>query len=282
MFDTGPRPTSPSRTMSRASQPYSPPVDRLLTLGEAPARAREWPDYLEFGLGKEHVSDLVRMATDEDLLWTDSGGAEVWAPIHAWRALGQLRAEEAIGPLVDFLPDLEEIEWGLEEFPVVFGMIGPPALARLSAYAADASNDLWTRIAAVEGLREIGEVHPAARGEGVAALVRVLEKWYRNDETLNGFLIHYLVGLGAVEAAPLMEQAFAAERVDLMVQGDWEDVQVDLGLLPERRTPRPGWHVPPIRGGTAPRPPRRPSGGNKPKAKRKMAAQARKRNRRRK
>jgi hypothetical protein len=32
-----------------------------------------------------------------------------------------------------------------------------------------------------------------------------------------------------VEAAPLIERAFAAKRIDLSVMGDWEDAQVELG-----------------------------------------------------
>ena len=34
----------------------------------------------------------------------------------------------------------------------------------------------------------------------------------------------------------MMEQAFAANSVELFVAGDWEDVQVELGLLPARKT----------------------------------------------
>jgi len=270
--------------MPEMSELYSPPVDRLLTLGEGPARAHPWPDYLEFGLHQEHVPDLIRMVTDDTLLWADSDSPEVWATIHAWRALGQLRAEEAVQPLVDLLPEVEDSDWAMEELPVVFRMIGPPAMQALSTYAADSANELWTRIAAARGLREIVEEHPGVRDEVVAVLIQILEKWYRNDETLNAFLIHDLVELRATEAAPLMEQVFAEGRVDLAVRGDWEDVQVDLGLLPERRTPRPRFLGAPRWGRDAPQPARRSGGKAKAKVntKRKMAAQSRKRNRRRK
>lgn len=268
--------------MSQTPGSYTPPVDRLLTLGEDPARARPWPNYLEFGLQKEHATELTRIVTDDDLLWASGDDPGVWAPIHAWRALGQLGAEEAVQPLVDLLPELEDFDWALEELPVVFGMIGPPAVGALAEYAADSTHELWTRIAAARGLKEIGEAHPAVHAETVAALVQMLEKWYRNDETLNAFLIHYLVDLRATEAAPLIEQVFAEERVDLIVRGDWEDVQVELGLIPERRTPRPRLLGGPRRGGEAPQPPRISRSGTKAKMKRKMAAQSRKRNRRRK
>jgi hypothetical protein len=58
---------------------------------------------------------------------------------------------------------------------------------------------------------------------------------------LNGCLISDLIDLKAVEAAPLMARAFEARRVDLSVAGDWEDVQVELGLLAQRETPQPNY-----------------------------------------
>ena len=73
---------------------YAKPVSRLLTLGDV-RKQREWHDYAALGLTAAHVQDLVRMALDEDLLWADSEDVVVWAPLHAWRALGQLRAGEA-------------------------------------------------------------------------------------------------------------------------------------------------------------------------------------------
>jgi len=41
-----------------------------------------------------------------------------------------------------------------------------------------------------------------------------------------------------VEAAPLIERAFAAEKVDESVAGDWEDVQIEFSLLAHRTKPR--------------------------------------------
>ena len=47
---------------------YTSPVDKLLTYGDC-RELREWPNYLELGFGQEHVSDLIRMATDNELFW---------------------------------------------------------------------------------------------------------------------------------------------------------------------------------------------------------------------
>jgi hypothetical protein len=189
-----------------------------------------WPNYLELGLGPEQIPELIRMATDEDLNWADSDSLEVWAPLHAWRTLGQLHAEAAIEPLLSLFETLEESDWAMEELPEVFGMIGPAALPALAAYIADVSYDEDARISAISSVEKIGTRWPEARPASVALLVEQLEWFAENEPEVNGFLILGLVELHATEAASLMERAFAARSVDPIVLGDWEDVQVELGL----------------------------------------------------
>ena len=80
---------------------YQQPVDKLLTCGmNGWITPDKWPDYRKLGIGPEHIPDLIRMATDEELNEANEQNTEVWAPMHAWRALGQLRAVEAIEPLL--------------------------------------------------------------------------------------------------------------------------------------------------------------------------------------
>jgi HEAT repeat protein len=93
------------------SETYRDPVAQLLTLGDPRQEGRmasEWRDYPALGLTAEHVPELVRMTLDKDLHWTALEGAEVWAPLHAWRALGQLRAESAIEPLLRLLNRIDD------------------------------------------------------------------------------------------------------------------------------------------------------------------------------
>jgi hypothetical protein len=62
---------------------YPSPVDKLLTYGDC-RNFTTSPNYIEeLGLSSEHIPDLIRMATDEQLHWTDSDSLEVWAAIHA-------------------------------------------------------------------------------------------------------------------------------------------------------------------------------------------------------
>ncbi len=210
---------------------YQAPVDKLLTYGESDLiTPDEWPDYRELGIGPEHIPDLIRMAMDEELHEADSQSTEVWAPLHAWRALGQLRAVEAVEPLLGLFDRLEYDDWVGEELPAVFGMIGPAALPALAAYSADLSHDDSSRISAISSIKAIGKRWPDAKGECIALLEERLEGFEENEPDVNGFIVLALVELEAKEAAPLIERAFDEGYVDPIVMGDWDDVQVELGL----------------------------------------------------
>jgi hypothetical protein len=221
---------------------YQPPVERLLTFGESDRiRPDDWPDYRELGIEPEQIAELIQMATDEALHEAAAESPKVWAPLHAWRALGQLRAVEAVEPLLELFDRLEDDDWVHEELPVVFGLIGPAALPALAAYLADLSHTDSSRISAIASIEEIGKRWPDARGEALAILVERLERFEENEPDVNAFLVEALVELGAKEAAPLIERAFAEGYVDPIVMGDWEDVQVELGLKSaEEVAPRQG------------------------------------------
>ncbi len=219
---------------------YPPPVAWLLTLGDPrkldkpTLESRGWPNYLGHGLGPASIPDLIRLVGDEVFNEGDPDSPQVWGPLHAWRALGQLHATEAVAPLLDVLSNNEGDDWVHEELPRVFALIGPAAIPLVAAYLADTSQTLTTRITPVTALEKIAEAHPEARDESVRALARQLESYQDNDPELNGFIISSLVQLKAVEAAPLMQQAFESNNVDLIVLGDWDDARVELGLIPAR------------------------------------------------
>lgn len=233
---------------------YPAPVSQLLSLG-MPAISRErWPDYRGMGLAEEHVPSLIEMMEDPSLDWDamaeDADETPYWAPVHAWRALGQLRAEAAVEPLLGVLHRDIENDWTVSEVPDALGMIGPAAVGPVRDALARAARgpEPWEAAALAAALEKIGRAHPGARGEAVSVLVDQLRAYGAQDPDLNGFLISSLVELRAVEAAPAMEAAFAAGAVEEAVSGDWEDVQVELGLLDARTTPArrydPGFDLP--------------------------------------
>ena len=298
---------------------YGPPVDQLLTLGDV----REQPryDYLSLGLHPEDVPALIAMAGDDALWRADGDDVEVWASVHAWRALGDLRAEEAIGPLVALLsrPDPDDYDdWISSDFPEIFAKIGPAAIPALAAYLRAPGHNHWARITAAASLSHIALAAPEVRHTAVAALRETIDDTVsrrrptnENEQILNGFVIAELITLGAAEAAPSIEAAFAADRVDETISGDLEDVEIALGLRMQRDTPARNYalgmfgpEVDEMLGvgddlpDDAPEPPDRfaelppmPAPGSsikratverKAKSKRKMAQQSRKQNRKKK
>ena len=221
---------------------YSSPVDKLLTFGKPePKNAQNWPDYLELGIGPEHIPDLLRMVADAELWEAEQESPENWAPVHAWRTFGQLRAVEAVEPLLHLFEERGSDDWAIDELPQVYGLIGAPAIPIIEAYVADKSHEKYAGIAE-EGLNYIVQRYPDTRAEVVATLTRLLENFAENDYEINGFLISSLVKLKELDALPLIERAFAADRVDTFITGDWDNVQVDLGL--KEAPPEPPFSLP--------------------------------------
>ena len=232
---------------------YPPPLDRLRELGPlfySWGHDADKHDYVaELGLTAEHVPGLVRIAR----LWLDTlaGSApaepELWAPIHAWRALGQLRVVEAVEPLLAMLDDLAEADddWFMEELPGVFGQIGPDAIESLERYLVDPSHTVYPRAAAGDSLPRMVDRHPECRDAAIAAVASGLAGYEENDIELNAFFVSDLLRLKAVEEAELIERAFAADRVEDEICGCWGNVRKELGveglgLAPDRPTrPRP-------------------------------------------
>jgi hypothetical protein len=273
------------------SETYRDPVAQLLTLGDPrheEGTAFEWRDYPALGLAAEHVPELARMALDKDLHRADLESAEVWAPLHAWRALGQLRAESAVEPLLLLLGriDDDDDEWVQGDLPRVFGMIGPAAMPGLRDFLADGEHGEWARIAAGEGLVDMVERFPESRDQAVAIITDQLRRFAEQERVVNAFLVEALCNLKAVESAAVIEQAFAADTVDLSVLGDWEEAQILLGLLEKRVTPAPNFLT--MEFGLSPsfgRPrvgkPASHKASKQKKAQRKQAKASRRRNRRR-
>lgn len=224
---------------------YAAPVQQLLSIGEAHSyNPSGWLDYCaRFGLQREHIGDLIRMACDAALNQAGSTSSEVWAPTHAWRALGQLRAEEAVLPLLALLRAAEDDEAAAEELPAVFGMIGQAAISPLSAFLSDRSNPEPAVSTALSGIKEIAARHPECRTECVGILVRMLEPQAETDPTIAGLAVWALIDLGAVEAIDAIRDAFRRDAVDISIAGDVEDVEIALGLRAGRATPAPKYRV---------------------------------------
>jgi hypothetical protein len=214
---------------------YSGAVAKFLVLG-APNFSEEWIDYSSVGIGTEHIPELIKMLCDDELNFGDPDSLEVWAPLHAWRALGQLKAAEAVDALKNqlHLIDDNEDDYIATEFPVVFSKIGWPAVQPLAEYLNDNNNPLFAKICAAGSLQIMGKENPALRDRCIEILTSQLRNHDCQDETLNTFLILYLVELGATEAINGIRDAYLSGNVDLDVLGDIKKAE-KIPFYPDRK-----------------------------------------------
>lgn len=200
---------------------YDEPVRQLLSLGN------EYNGlYREFNFRQAHIPDLIRLATDVKMRFQDFDQPYTWAPVHAWRVLGQMEAIEAAEPLTQWfgLPDPN----AMVELPTVYNMIGARAIPVLHKILTD--NDQWfiPRVMAVNCLVEVAR--SADRDinlliEGM--LVEQLRYFRTNPKELNGVLVQTLMNAGSEMADPLINEALASGNVDESYLEDWDDAAVD-------------------------------------------------------
>jgi hypothetical protein len=219
---------------------YLAPVEQLLALGEIEARADESEEVVMPEFSEKDIPELIRMATDDELHRAPSDTTAVWAPLNAMRALGSLRAEAAIGPLLNQLKRIDEDQADFVGGVVAMALtaIGPVAVGPTALYLANGNNGQQARTAAALALRLLGNADAEVRSECVGAITAQLARYAAQEEDFNGLLVSELIDLKATESAGVIEQAFASGRVDEMMAGDWEDVQIELGFKQRRERPR--------------------------------------------
>lgn len=223
---------------------YSPPVSRLLAYGSPNAfKPEDWPDYVgELGFTAEHVPELLTLMQDTALADIDPDEPPplpdyadpelLWcAPVHAWRALAQLKVLAIFDHAIDLSQSSIE-EWAREEFVDIIQRWGPavidPVVQLIEPNLTD--DDI---LFLINGLFELPEHYPETRDRVVAELMRWLETYPQNHKDINSFLVLGLLELKATESADLLEKVYASGRIDEFVPGTWARVQVDLGLKEE-------------------------------------------------
>ena len=196
---------------------YSESVSNLLKIGLP--ESDKWINYpAEYELGQDDISDLIQLATDEELSTEEvSDDPAVYGPVHACRALAQLGATEAAEPLSgNFGRWYGEYEG--DDLPRVYAQLGATTIPVLAQYIKTHTDENSTNYLdePVFALGEIARVHPETYEEVVKTLVTQLELYLANDPILNSSLIGELADLEAKSSLPLIESVFAADRIDLI------------------------------------------------------------------
>jgi hypothetical protein len=211
--------------------------DILFELGQ-PRRIRaDWLDDRQYGFGEEDVDALLALVTDAALHGAPTDSNEVWVPLHAWRALGQLGDPRAIEPLIGMLDAVCDDDWAREELPLVFAMMGRKAIGPLAECLSDPRHLEFGRSIAADGLLEMAKRDPSTRNQVVSIVTEYLERPDPKTPALNGCAVNVLLTLEARESIDTLRRLYLSGRVDLASCGDIEDVEIELGLRTQRSTP---------------------------------------------
>jgi hypothetical protein len=191
-------------------------ADKIKQLRRAELRPSERLAQQIIQAGAAAVSPLIALATETDLLHDDE--PECYAPIHALRLLGELRAAEMIQPLLREFP--LELYYQDEQLPALWANEAPQMIARIGAPAVDA---LWAiaddpnwnvdaRGAALSALVSMTMVAPELHEPLVAELRERLAQC--EDRQLAGHLILALGSLGVGEIYSEVMALYRQGRVD--------------------------------------------------------------------
>lgn len=210
--DGGRAPSDEERQRAIAS--YVAPLDRLLGLGPVEF-SKHLIDYQAHGLASEHAGELVRMMVDRALHFSTQDSAVVWAPLHALRALAQMKATEAIEPLLRWCCQDDVDDWFLDEMPEAMARIGAPAVQPLLAMARDQSASFDARTTAFVALEKVIERDPAHAPTVLDEVRATLRQHLAEPTEMVGFLVGMLSWNGTAADIPLVEAVFDAGVDDL-------------------------------------------------------------------
>lgn len=185
--------------------------------------------YTEFEIGRAYIPDLIRMATDQRLYHIERTETYHWAPVHAWRRLGQLGAKEAAEPLTKLFGLMDSLI--VAEMPRVYTLLGPETFGTLVTVIDDSSASPIARSNALVCLRALMHEYPELYNLGVNAMVAQLERENPGDPLFSSFVVRYLVDLREESAVEAIVRAYEAGFIRSNIAGSLKDNLVQMGVV---------------------------------------------------
>jgi hypothetical protein len=216
-------------------------IEILTQLGhESLIRTKEFTkDYAKLGFTQDDVELLIEIALDYDFKYTDSSiEVEQYTPCHAIMALGQFEAVEALEPLLKRLDIFEDYDYYREALIYYIRKIAYLKIDVLIDYFLDKDNFTGLRILVVEGMEEALKKDKIIDKKVEEAFIRYLQRDDELDDFLNPMVIFMLIDITKDRHIDLIRQVFDTKPVDTFYSGDFEDIEVRLGLKKERTKPR--------------------------------------------
>lgn len=200
-------------------------TDVLFTLG-AISRHREWLDYSKLDFEPDDIPALIDLLSRHELRQRNEPTlVHEFAPIHAWRILGQLKHPDAITPLIELFPSFNDNDWAISELPEVFGMIGRAAVKPLSNYVLDLNHAESSRVLAMDSLFDIANSEYFARDEILAVFKSLVGHAMRQSKGFNASLVINLIDLQEEIFIEDIRDLYKRDLVDKSIAGDIEEIE---------------------------------------------------------
>ncbi|MDQ7062188.1 MAG: hypothetical protein Q9M43_14135 [Sulfurimonas sp.] len=215
---------------------YSKNLQKLLKLGSDTLNGRNKLDYKKYNLSEDDIPELSKMAFDEALFNSKIQGQ--WsATYHALNALIQFKSMKDFSKLISILPDNRDNDY-LNEIAIDSIRILEDASfedvedALLNKdYTSDAKMTL------LNGLSDIAKKRQDFNKRIVEMVTKTVDKQGLCSAS-NGFAVMVLVDAGGLENIEKIREIFQTKDVDDFIVGDLEDIEINLGIMENRDTPK--------------------------------------------
>ena len=187
-------------------------------LGEDHSTDR-WRDYRAILPPEEYdETRLLKMLTDPGFPEAPEGSSLPWVPLHAWRALAQMRSVAAIEPVLH-LAEGDYYQQAHDDFAKLSAEIGSAAIRPLATILSDHDRSEVSRTLAATGLGAIGH---SLSGQARASIVDLLMEQIRGNDESDGW-----VNGAAAEALMTMEEHSVGSEV-LKI---YDEGRIQLGMI---------------------------------------------------
>lgn len=211
---------------------------KLSALPQPDFQKKTWPHYASLGFGKGEVEELLGLASDFYLSFEQSD-EESAVSIHAWRALALMGDTDLAPEFVTLSMECDDIddEWFAQDFPEIVGLLGMPALPTFLEAVANNPDYPDTICGVLEGIPKMVR-NDEDRQQAMTVLGELLDR-DDFDRDLRAMVVAALCDLKAQEKLAAIRTQFEANRINISIVGDLEEVEIELGVRTHRETPQP-------------------------------------------
>ena len=196
-------------------------------------------NYLELGFNENNIDDLIIIALDNDLKFSDSDDEkEMYYPCHAIQILGALGTLKPFDALLKRIDFFVEDDYYTSAVRYYLEKVGKDKQKELIDYFLNQYNHEYNRMLVLEVLGKFIEKDSIFNQELEEALVKYLNADEDTDDGLNAMAIFNLIDISEAKHIELIREVFEKKPVDIFYDGDLEDIEMKLGLREKRSKPR--------------------------------------------